>query len=1054
MTHPIPTPPTVPLLGHATLIDHDFPMGTNALWAREYGEIFRMCFPGRTVYVVSSYELVHEASNDELFRKSVGGPLAELRSSVGDGLVTANVPGEENWGIAHRVLMPCFSTISLRNMFDDMVDVVSQLVLKWERFGPHYRIDPAEDFTALTFEAISLCSMSYRMNPFYNSAMHPFAAAVVDFQVECMARSRRGKLLNALIRSAKTKFEQDRDLLMQYADEILEDRKAHPIEKKDVLWTMINRADPVTGKKMTDLSVKQNLLTLLMAGHETTSGMLTFGMYHLLKNPEAMRKLREEVDTIIGDRAMTADDLSRLPYLVAVMREALRLSPSAPARIVQAMEATTLGGGKHAIAKDDTLLIATYVSQRDPAIWGPDAEEFRPERMLDGKFEALPPDAWQPFGAGIRSCIGRPFAWQEVQIVLVSLMQRFTFAFADGHYDLRMKQTLTMKPHDFYIHAIPRTDRARVAPVLGVRAAPAQSTDGEKGTVEAGEGAPPMYVYFGSNMGTAESFAQRIAGDAGRHGFKATVAPLDAAVEKLASDGPVVVITASYEGKPPDNAGHFVEWLSNLGDESALAGVSFAVFGCGNRDWARTFQRIPTLVDDALGAHGGARIVPRGVGDASTGSFFEPFANWEEGLWAALAEKYETAKPTSAGGLELVVTDAGPGRADALRQPDTTMGTVVENRVLTAPGAPVKRHIEIQLPEGTSYTAGDYLAVLPTNPPRDVRRVLKRFGLPADQEITIQSADPTSLPTGRPVNVYALLSGYVELAQPATTRDLRLLIEASSTDAEKQVFKELADNHAERVLQPRLSVLDIIEAHPSVHVPFAAFLQLLPAMRVRQYSISSSPLADPARATLTIRVYELPGAPARRPHLGVGSTFHARLAPGDRVRVAVRPCKPAFRLPADPTAPLVLCCAGAGLAPMRGFLQERAMQKQAGRDVGKSLLFFGCRDPQEDYLYKDDDLKAWVDLDIVDVRVAFSRAPDQSLGCKYVQDRIWHDRADVLAAWDQGAKLYLCGSAKMATGVKDKLVHVVRDATGVDEASASEKFNEMMADRFATDIFE
>ena len=102
--------------------------------------------------------------------------------------------------------------------------------------------------------------------------------------------------------------------------------------------------------------------------------------------------------------------------------------------------------------------------------------------------------------------------------------------------------------------------------------------------------------------------------------------------------------------------------------------------------------------------------------------------------------------------------------------------------------------------------------------------------------------------------------------------------------------------------------------------------------------------------------------------------------------LAVRPCKPAFALPADPRTPLVLVCAGAGLAPMRGFLQERAMQKLAGREVARSLLFFGCRSPKEDLLYGDSDLKEWRELGVVDIRPAFSRSSTDSENCRYVQE--------------------------------------------------------------------
>ena len=274
---------------------------------------------------------------------------------------------------------------------------------------------------------------------------------------------------------------------------------------------------------------------------------------------------------------------------------------------------------------------------------------------------------------------------------------------------------------------------------------------------------------------------------------------------------------------------------------------------------------------------------------------------------------------------------------------------------------------------------------IPSNPPRDVHRVIARFGLSPEQEVVLHSSGPTPLPTDRPVTIQALLSGYVELSQPATSRDLRIL--QSAPGAPTAALQALAENYTEKVLNARLSVLDILEDHPALALPFPAYLQLLPSMRVRQYSISSSPLWNPAHATLTVSVVDAPSRAGRKdPFLGVASTFLAGLRPGDRVQLAVRASAAAFHPPADPAVPMVMFAAGSGLAPMRGFLQERAMQKQAGRDVAKSLLFFGCRRPEEDFLYGDAELKAWQELGIVDVRPAFSRAADKSEGCGYVQE--------------------------------------------------------------------
>jgi len=230
-------------------------------------------------------------------------------------------------------------------------------------------------------------------------------------------------------------------------------------------------------------------------------------------------------------------------------------------------------------------------------------------------------------------------------------------------------------------------------------------------------------------------------------------------------------------------------------------------------------------------------------------------------------------------------------------------------------------------------------------------------------------------------------------------------------------------------------------------------------MRIRQYSISSSPLWNPSHVTLTVSVLDAP-AHSGREHafLGVASTFLAGLRAGDKVQIAVKASGAAFHPPADPAVPMVLFAAGSGLAPMRGFLQERAMQKKAGRDVGKSVLFVGCRKPGQDFLYAETDLKEWRELGIVDVRPAFSRASDESQGCKYVQDRAWHDRREINGAYKAHARFYTCGSRKVAQGIKDVLLRIIKADHAVDhavdDAGAEAIFGRITQGRYATDVFE
>lgn len=194
----------------------------------------------------------------------------------------------------------------------------------------------------------------------------------------------------------------------------------------------------------------------------------------------------------------------------------------------------------------------------------------------------------------MRGCIGRPFAWQEVLIVVAMLLQNFNFQMDDPSYTLQIKQTLTIKPKDFHMKAtlregITATNIDGLLNSSGVAAAkkgPIAATQdpsrGISGSVSNETKGKPMHILYGSNTGTCEAFAGRLATDAINHGYTATVESLDSATEKVPKKDPIVFISASYEGQPPDNAAHFFEWLKAL-KQNEMEGCNYAVFGCGHR---------------------------------------------------------------------------------------------------------------------------------------------------------------------------------------------------------------------------------------------------------------------------------------------------------------------------------------------------------------------------------------------------------------------------------------------------------------------------------------
>ena len=370
------------------------------------------------------------------------------------------------------------------------------------------------------------------------------------------------------------------------------------------------------------------------------------------------------------------------------------------------------------------------------------------------------------------------------------------------------------------------------------------------------------------------------------------------------------------------------------------------------------------------------------------------------------------------------------------------------------------RHVELALPAGMEYATGDHLGVLPRNNADLIRKVLARFGLDAGTYVTITptAGAYTHLPLGEPAPLLGVLGSCVELQDVANRNDLAVL-SRYATDPDQQAellaMSALDDEgralYREKVALPRASVLDLLDAYPSCNLPFDVYLDLLPPMRPRYYSISSSPAAAES-CHLTIGVLRGPARRGEGEFRGVASTHVAASLEGSTLFAFVRKPTIPFRPPANPHVPMIMIAAGTGMAPFRGFLQERAAMARQGVPVGPSVFFFGCRDPEVDYLYADE-LEAYEAEGVAELAVAFSRRPDQ--GRTYVQHMIERDRDHVWDLLAQGAVVYVCGNANtMAPGVRAALTDLYQAKTGGSDASAQEWLAELRGtDRYLEDIW-
>jgi cytochrome P450/NADPH-cytochrome P450 reductase len=275
-----------------------------------------------------------------------------------------------------------------------------------------------------------------------------------------------------------------------------------------------------------------------------------------------------------------------------------------------------------------------------------------------------------------------------------------------------------VKPDGFRIRVRRRSDRDRARPASRVNGRAAALPAVEAPAAAAGpRHGTPLLVLYGSNLGTAEEVARRVAewGEAG--GFAVTVAPLDEYTARLPTTGAVVIASASYNGTPPDNATRFCEWL-RAADPAAtsLVGVRYSVFGCGNRDWASTFQAVPRLIDERLAALGAERLYARGEGDARE-DFDGQVQAWHEPLGGTLAKalgvELAAGAPGEAAHLAVEPVESGDASplGDSLGARAMRVAVNRELHTKTGPDASTRstRHLELELPEGGANLAGDKL---------------------------------------------------------------------------------------------------------------------------------------------------------------------------------------------------------------------------------------------------------------------------------------------------------------------------------------------------------
>ncbi len=426
----------LPFLGDVLGTGLRTPVQDTMALGRTLGPIFTRRFLSQEVVFIGGGALTAELADETRFAKHLGLGVEALRGLGGDGLFTA-YNEEPNWQAAHDVLLPAFTQSAMRAYHPAMVDVVGELVGKWDLGG---EVDVSADMTKLTLETIGRVGFGYSFESFQRDRPHPFVAAMIGSLRYAQRQNFRFPFVPRRFRqAAEERNRADIAYLTEVVDEVI--RKRRGTGGTDLLGLMLSSGT------LDEVNIRNQVITFLIAGHETTSGALSFALYYLSRNASVFARAREEVDGVWGGAESPAfEQVTKLRYVRRVLDEALRLWPTAPGYARQA-KADTVLGGRYPMRAGQWALVLLPLVHRDPAVWS-DPDAFDPDRFAPERVKARPGHVYKPFGTGERACIGRQFALHEATLALGAVLRRYDLV-ADPRYRLRVAEMLTLKPEGF-----------------------------------------------------------------------------------------------------------------------------------------------------------------------------------------------------------------------------------------------------------------------------------------------------------------------------------------------------------------------------------------------------------------------------------------------------------------------------------------------------------------------------------------------------------------------------------------------------------------------------
>jgi cytochrome P450 len=448
-----PRPPAKSwITGHLPDFSQDR-LGFMSRCAHDYGDMTRFRLGHLRVYLANHPKYIEEVLVEKSRHFIKHFALRLNPGILGNGLLTSE---SDFWLRQRRLIQPAFSRGRLAAYGPPMVAAAERVLDEW---APGETREILNEMSRITVDIAAKAlfdadahgsanevrdALQYMLDSFlvrFNRFMLPIPMWVPTLRNLRMRRALRR--LDAIIYG------------------YIRQRRQCSEDKGDLLSILLHARDEDDGKAMTDRQVRDEAMTLFLAGHETTALALAWTWYLLATNPEAERRMMAELRQVLNGRTPTIADLPRLRYTEAVITEVMRLRPPVYAFGREAVDDCEIGGFH--VPRKTTILMSQWVVQQDPR-WFPESEKFVPERWLDERAHQVPKYAYFPFGGGQRLCIGNTFAMMETVLVLATIAQRFCFTIAQGH-EVIPQATFTLRPRNGIPAVI--TPRARTeAPVI------------------------------------------------------------------------------------------------------------------------------------------------------------------------------------------------------------------------------------------------------------------------------------------------------------------------------------------------------------------------------------------------------------------------------------------------------------------------------------------------------------------------------------------------------------------------------------------------------------